>query len=93
MWKFTEHKCSSQRQEIEVKKLVKEMAKYSYATHPEQFKAHFDLKLSCIKRHNKFSAENLYEVTPRNEKSLEVWKLTASGDFKYKMFTLDYLGQ
>lgn len=92
MWKVTEHKCLSQNQEIKVKILVKEMAQYTYATHPEQFKVQFETLIKDIKRHNNFSAENLYKVSQRNEKSLEIWKTTASGDFKYKMFTLDYVG-
>lgn len=90
-WKVTEHKTSSQQQELNVKNLVKEMAEYSYATYAEQFINHFKDLIKDIPRKNNFSADLLYMVTQRNLKSVEVWKLNVQGDYKYKMFTLDYI--
>lgn len=91
MWKVTEHKCSSTYQELNVKRIVNEMAEYSYDTYAEAFENHFKQLIKEIPRHNNFSADLLYQVTPRNQKSVEVWKMTVQGEFKYKMFTLDFI--
>lgn len=91
MWKVTEHKRSNQQQEIKVAQLVREMAEYSYATYAEQFENHFKERIQEIPRTNNFSADLLYQVTQRNHKSVEVWKMTTQRDFKYKMFTLEFI--
>lgn len=91
MWKLTEHKSPSGEQEIKVKILLKEMAAESYAWDAESFERKFILCLKELPRRNNFSADLMYKVTHRNTKSVEVWKLTASGDFKHKMWTLDYV--
>lgn len=88
MWKLTEHKCSRSSQELKVKMLIKEMVDGTYATTAGEFENHFKIRIAEIPRTNNFSADLLYKVTPRNLKSVEVWKMTVSGDFNYKMFTL-----
>lgn len=67
--------------------LVKEMQDY-WARDSESWIDNFKSRLKEVKRTNCFSAENGYKATPRNNKSLEVWKLKANGDFNYKMFTV-----
>ena len=71
--------------------LLKEMAEYSFASYAEQFINSFKERIVEIPRHNNFSADLLYKVTPRNHKSVELWKMTVEGDFKYKMLTLDFI--
>ncbi|AYO58216.1 hypothetical protein CO230_08815 [Chryseobacterium sp. 6424] len=89
-WKITEHKCLQQNQELKVKALVKEMAEYSYATYAESFENHFKSLIKEVPKTNTFSADHFYRVTQRNLKSVEIWKVDIEGEFKYKMFTLDY---
>lgn len=91
MWKITEHKSSQQQQELNVKILVKEMAEYSYATYAEQFETHFKDLIKQIPKTNCYSADLFYKATQRNLKSVEIWKMDIEGNFKYKMFTLDYI--
>ncbi|MDR2205786.1 MAG: hypothetical protein LBE36_06500 [Flavobacteriaceae bacterium] len=91
MWKVTTFKYQVQRQEVVVKSLIMEMAEYSYAVSAEQFEDHFKRLIKDISCRNNFSADLLYKVVQRNQKSVEVWKTTLSGDFKYKMFMLEYI--
>jgi hypothetical protein len=91
MWKLTAHKRCKNKQEIKVRALLTEMVEYSYATYAGAFEQHFKKLVAEIPKTNNYSAELLFKVTQRNLKSVEVWKLTAAGDYKYKMFTLDYV--
>jgi len=93
MWKLTENKSPKGQQEIKIKSLLKEMADYSYATYAEQFENQFKALVKEIPRSNNFSADLMYKVTRRNNKSVEVWKMTVAGDFKHKMWTLNYIGK
>ena len=72
--------------------MVKDLAEYSQATYAESFEYNFKLMLNEIKRSNNYSADLLYATTQRNLKSVEVWKMKVNGDFKTKMYTLDYVG-
>lgn len=90
-WKITEHRSPDGQQELRLKALIREMAEYSYATYAEAFENHFKQLVKDIPRTNNYSADLLYRVTQRNLKSIEIWKMTVTGEFKYKMFTLDYL--
>lgn len=90
-WKIEENKIPKNKQEIEVKQLLKEMAEYSYATYAEQFANHFKKLLEEIPKSNNFSADLLYKAKPISSKKVEIWKLTISGEYKTKMFTLEYL--
>ncbi|HAP95841.1 hypothetical protein [Epilithonimonas hominis] len=90
-WQVIEHKCNSNQQELSVKILIKEMATNTYATYAEQFENHFKILVREIPRKNNFSADLLYKVTQRNLKSIEVWKLDVEGNYKYKMFTLNFI--
>lgn len=91
-WRLIENKTPRGQQEIKVKQLLREMAEYSYATYAEAFENHFKQLVKEIPRTNNFSADILFKVKQRNFKSVEVWKMTPEGDYKYKMFTLDYVG-
>ncbi|MBD3748959.1 MAG: hypothetical protein IE931_05640 [Sphingobacteriales bacterium] len=91
-WKITQNRELKSQQEIKVSQLLKEMAEYSYATYAEAFENHFNLLIKDIPKTNNYSADLLYKVTQRNLKSVEIWKMTVDGEFKHKMFTLDYVG-
>lgn len=90
MWKLTENKTADTEQELKVKALLREMSD-SYAETAGEFENHFKQLVKDIPRSNNYSADLLYKLTPRNQKSVEVWKMTPKGDYKYKMFTLEYL--
>ncbi len=92
MWKLTENETADTEQELRVKALLREMSEYSYATTSGEFENHFKQLIKDVPRTNNYSADLLYKVTPRNQKSVEVWKMTPKGEFKHKMFTLDYVG-
>lgn len=89
-WKLTENKAANTYQELQVKNLLKEMAANTYATYAEAFEFHFKNLVKDIPKSNALSAEQIFKITPRNTKSVEVWKLDTKGDFKCKMFTLEY---
>ncbi|AZI55698.1 hypothetical protein EIB75_10735 [Epilithonimonas vandammei] len=92
MWKITKHKAATGQQELQVCIKVREL-EYSNITYAESLIDEFRTKLKEVKRTNNFSANLMYKATPRNPKSVEIWKLTADADFNYKMFTLDYIGE
>jgi hypothetical protein len=91
MWKLTENKKTKGQQELRVKILLNEMCQNSYATYAGEFENHFKTLIKEIPRTNNFSANLLYKVTQRNLYSVEVWKMTVNGEFKHKLFTLDYI--
>lgn len=86
-WKIEQHKRGNGQQEIQVSIFVKEMQD-NWAYDAQSFCDAFSEKLKEIRKTNCFSAENGYKATPRNNESLEVWKMKANGDFNYKMFTI-----
>lgn len=91
MWKLTTHKEPKHQQDIQLLMLLKEMAEYTYATYAQQFETAFKSLIETeIKATNSFKPSLMYKVTPRNQKSVEVWKMTVQGDFKEKLYTLDY---
>ena len=90
MWTLIEHKKPKTATDLRVKSLLREMQD-SYAYDAESFKNHFKQLVKVLPKSNNFSADLMYEVTPRNQKSVEVWKMTTKGDFKEKMFTLNLL--
>lgn len=89
MWTLIQHKESKTATDLRVKSLLKEM-KDSYAYNAESFKNHFKQLIKDIPKSNNFSADLMYEVTPRNQKSVEVWKMDSKGEFKDKLYTLNY---
>lgn len=90
-WNLKENKKPVGQQDIKLKQLLKEMAEYSYATYSGEFESHFKILIKDLPKTNNFSADLMYKVTQRNLKSVEVWKLTTKGDFKHKMYTLDFI--
>lgn len=91
-WKITEHKRPKSIQDKKVKALLQEMSEYSYATYASEFDYHFKQLVQEIPATNNFPASLMFKVTQRNLKSVEVWKMTAEGEFNFKMFTIDYIG-
>lgn len=92
MWKVTSHKEPKGQQDIQLKMLIKEMAEYTYATYAQQFETAFKSLIETeIKPTNSFKPSLMYKVTPRNQKSVEVWKMTVQGDFKEKLYTLEFV--
>lgn len=86
-WKVEQHKRGNGQQEIKVSIIVKEMSS-SYASNSEEWINMFENRLKEIPKTNSFPAEYGFKGTPRNLKSLEVWKMKVNGDFNYKMFTV-----
>lgn len=92
-WTIKEHKTKSNQQELQMIIKLKQIAKITSSSTAEPFINEFKRELQTIKRSNIFSAEYAYKMTPRNQTSVEVWKMKVNGDFDYKMFTLDYDGK
>ena len=90
MWKITKHKVGNSANELKVSSLVRELSEIDWITTPGEFEREFNKGTSAMPKTNSFSADLMYKVTQRNEKSVEVWKMDVKGDFKYKMFTLIY---
>lgn len=93
MWTVKQHHTFKLQQDLKVSILVKEMAQNTYATDAASLEEVFKGLLGTIKKKNNFDATLMYRLSQRNEKSTEVWKLYPNGDFKMKMFTLDYQAQ
>lgn len=91
-WKLIENKKPKGPQDARVKHLLLEMTEYSFATYAGQFESQFKRLVKELPRTNSFSADLMFRVTQRNLKSVEVWKVTPEGDFKHKMWTLNYIG-
>lgn len=91
-WKITEHKRKSTQQELQVCIKIRELEE-SWSTESEGLISAFKSKLLEIKKTNSFEAQYGYVATPRNPKSVEIWKVKVNGDFDYKMFTLNYVGE
>ena len=90
MWKITQHRNSSQLQEIKVVMAAKEIAQIDWVTSAMSFEGRFDEDVRKVKRTNNFEAWMFYKITPRNHHSVELWKLDINGDYKYKILTIDY---
>lgn len=90
MWKITKHKVSSQANELKVAALLRDLSEIDWITTPGEFERRFNEGTSAMPKTNSFTADLMYKVIQRNEKSVEVWKMDVKGDFKYKMFTLIY---
>lgn len=93
MWSLKEDKSPNGKQELQVKALLREMAEYSFATNAIEFESSFTQQIEKLPKTNSFSADLMFKVTQRNLKSVEVWKMTVTGEFKYKMFTLIFCNE
>lgn len=91
-WKIIEHREIKGQQDLRVKSLLREMCWYSYASYADEFIGQFNKLLKEIPRSNSYSADLMYSATQRNLKSLEVWKMFSDGNYKYKMYTINYIG-
>lgn len=92
MWKLTIHKSLNGYQDTRVRILVKEIATYSIETYAEAFENHFKARIIEIPRTNNFSANLLYRCKQVNFTTVEIWKMKADGDFKEKVFTVEFGG-
>ena len=91
MWTITEHTNNNSRVELEVSIMIKEITgQYSYLTSSYQFKDKFEDEAKIMKRTNNFSVDLMYKVKIIDTYTAEVWKLTADGEWKKKMFTVSY---
>lgn len=90
MWKVTQHKTPKAQQEIKVSIAVKEMAQNTYATAAPAFIDAFKNRMAEIPRSNNFAAELLYQCKELCLYKVEIDKLDVQGNFKYKMFTLEF---
>lgn len=86
-WKITKHKVGNGQQELKVSLIISGMEN-SYAYDSETFITAFKEKLQEVPRKNNFAAEFAFKGKPRNQTSLEIWKMKVSGDFNYLMFTV-----
>jgi hypothetical protein len=91
MWKLTQHREPKGQQELKLKILLKEIIEYTQSSYSESFINTFKTQVKEIKKTNNFSADLMFQATPINQKSLEIWKIKPNGDYYYKMYTLDYL--
>lgn len=92
MWKITKHKNANGQQELQVCIKVREL-EFDGSENSTSLHYSFINRIKEIKRTNNFSADLMYGSIPPDEKTLEIWKLKADGDFNYKMFTLEYAGK
>ena len=76
---------------LPITQMLNEMAPYTYATNAMQFEDAFKSAIEKIPRTNNYSANLMYKVKQTSLYSVEVWKLTVTGDFKTKMWTLDFI--
>jgi hypothetical protein len=87
-WKIEQHKRGNGTAEIEVSIIVKDMKDYHGNT-AEAWIDNFTMRIKNeVKRTNTYGAEFSFKATPRNERSLEVWKMKTNGDYNFKMFTV-----
>lgn len=91
MWKITENKAAKSAQDLRVSAMLKELAQYTPATLAFEFESSFNEHLKNIQKQNNFSANLMFKITQRNLKSVEIWKMTVAGEFKHKMWTVDFI--
>ncbi len=87
-WKLQYHKTGNASVDSQVSLIVRDMSGEIQARNSDEWISIFERRLKEIKPTNTFRPEYSFKATPRNEASLEVWKMKTNGDFNYKMFTL-----
>ena len=90
MWDLKTIKEPKGQQELKVSMELKQMVQCTYATNSYEFESAFKELLSRQKRTNNFSAELMFRVKNLDIQTVEIWKMTADGDFKHKIFELKY---
>lgn len=68
------------------------MGEYSYASDGEAFREHFKKLVRDIPRSNGFAPELMYKIYLIDVKKVDVLKLQANGEVKYKIYSLEYIG-
>lgn len=86
-WNLKKHKIGNTSADSHVSLIVKDMD-FVQANSSEEWINIFQRRLLEIKKTNSFNPEFGYKATPRNQYSLEVWKMKANGDFNFLMFTV-----
>ncbi len=87
MWILVKHRESSQHQDLEVMRRVREL-EYSGAADAESLIIDFKKRLTEIRQTNTFTASELYKMIEIAPEHVEVWKTTVYGVNKYLMFTM-----
>lgn len=88
-WTIERHRVGNGQQELQVSIIVREMID-TWAYNSESWCDHFKKRLSEIPRKNSYSAEFGYMPLPKDQNTVEVWKIKVNGDFNYKMYTVKY---
>ena len=89
MWKVTVVKQPRSSIELKVSIVVNQTAKIDWIRLSTYWIERFEAELDALKTGNAFKASHSFKATPRNLFSLEVWKMTADGEFKHKMWRVD----
>lgn len=91
MWKITKHRIGTYANDLKIAALVRELSEIDWLTTPGELAGAFDRATSEMPKTNSFSPDLMYKVVELNDKSVEIWKLNVEGDFKNKMFTLEFI--
>ena len=91
MWKVTVVKQPRSSIELKVSIVVNQTAKIDWIRCSTDWIERFDAELEVLKTGNAFKASHSFKATPRNESSLEVWKINGNGEFKHKMWQVDFV--
>jgi hypothetical protein len=90
-WKITEGKSAKGMLELQVMAEVREMADGTFATYAESLETQFKNGLKRIRGVNGYTAENMFEMKTITHYTVEIWKMTVTGEYKKKMCTLDFI--
>lgn len=91
MWNLKTIKAPKGQLELKISYQLKEMIQFTFATNSFEFISAFHERLSSLKRTNNFSADLMYKAKGIDLTHVEIWKLTATGYLKHKMFELEYI--
>lgn len=92
MWKLAKHKSPTGDYELHLQALIVVMSNCSLTTNSESFENEFQRMLKHLASAN-FTDENnykIFKVTPRNDKSVEIWRMSIEGDYQDKLYTLTF---
>lgn len=90
MWKKTRHSNSSLTLlDGKVSDTLNDL-KDSSATSSDEFKRAFDSALKEIPKSGAYPADHLYRAIVHDSQTVHIMKLNLKGDFKRKMWTMEY---
>lgn len=92
MWKKTTIKEPKSSSDLRVSIVVNETCQVDYITYAEQWGEAFKKRLEALRSPGGgHSIANYYKAKPRNEYSVEVWKLDSKGDYKELRWVVTFL--